>query len=135
MLPIAPTRILPAAVLALFLGVTLLCSVTGAFAQTLGPDEGVSPEGAIVPSPSLTPSQKSALYQAVLQQRGRRSTSRLEPTIGAPVSRAAELSDLPDQAGIDDTFDLKYAMVEGDVVVVDPIRMRVVDIIHGSVRP
>jgi hypothetical protein len=60
---------------------------------------------------------------------------RIDPTIGATVSRSVELADLPDQAGIDDSFVLKYAMVEGDVVVVDPIRMRVVDIIHGSTRP
>jgi hypothetical protein len=60
---------------------------------------------------------------------------RVDPTVGATVSRTVELSDLPDQAGIDDTLDLKYAMVQGDVVVIDPIRMRVVDIIHGSVRP
>jgi hypothetical protein len=30
---------------------------------------------------------------------------------------------------------LKYAMVGDDVVVVDPVTMRVVDIIHGSTRP
>jgi hypothetical protein len=29
---------------------------------------------------------------------------------------------------------LKYAMVEGDVVVIDPIKTRVVDIIHGDAR-
>lgn len=131
-LPIGPIRILPAAVLALLCSVAFLSSVAGASAQSLGPDEGVNSEG---PSLSLTPSQKSALYQAVLQQRGRRSTMRLDPTIGATVPRAVELSDLPDQAGLDDMFDLKYAMVEGDVVVVDPIRMRVVDVIHGSARP
>lgn len=126
-LPLGPIRILPLAALILL--------SSGALAQSLGPDEGVSPDGEIAQPLSLTPSQKSALYNAVLQQRGRISTMRISPTIGAPVSRAVMLSDLPDQAGLDDSFVLKYAMVEGDVVVVDPIRMRVVDVIHGSTRP
>jgi len=30
---------------------------------------------------------------------------------------------------------LKYALLEDDVVVVDTVRMRVVDIIHGAARP
>jgi hypothetical protein len=30
---------------------------------------------------------------------------------------------------------LKYAMVDGDIVVVDPIRMRIVDIIHDRAGP
>jgi hypothetical protein len=129
-LPIGSIRILPLAVPIFF-----AIGMSGAFAQSVGPDEGVSRDGEIAQPLSLTPSQKSALYNAVLQQRGRTSTMRIDPTIGATVSRSVELADLPDQAGIDDSFVLKYAMVEGDVVVVDPIRMRVVDIIHGSTRP
>lgn len=129
-LPIGPTRILPLAALILF-----LCGSATAFAQSVGPDEGASPAGGIAPSLSLTPTQKSAIYQAALQQRGHSSTMPIDPTVGAAVSRAAELSSLPDQAGINDTTVLKYAMVEGDVVVVDPVRMRVVDVIHASMRP
>jgi hypothetical protein len=30
---------------------------------------------------------------------------------------------------------LKYAMVESDVVVIDPIKTRIVDVIHGGARP
>lgn len=129
-LPIGPIRILPLAVLMFF-----STGTSGALAQSLGPDEAVNPDGGLTQPLSLTPSQKSALYNAVLQQRGRISTMRINPTIGAPVSRAVALSDLPDRAGLDDSFVLKYAIVEGDVVVVDPIRMRVVDVIHGGPRP
>jgi hypothetical protein len=127
---IGPIRILPLAALIFF-----STGVSATFAQGIGPDEGVSPDGEIAQPLSLTPSQKSALYNAVLQQRGRMSTMRINPTIGATVSRAVALSDLPDQAGIDNAFVLKYAMVEGDVVVVDPIQMRVIDVIHGDTRP
>ena len=35
----------------------------------------------------------------------------------------------------DDPMFLKYAMVAHDVVVVDPVAMRVVELIHGSTRP
>lgn len=131
-LPIGQSRNLPVAALIFF----LMCGTSGASAQSLGPDEAVSSGGGIAGrSLSLTPAQKSALYQAALQQRGRLSTIQIDPTIGATVSRSVELASLPDQAGIDDATDLKYAMVEGDLVIVDPIRMRVVDIIHGSTRP
>jgi len=135
-LPIGSIRILAIAGLIFFLG-----GPSGAFAQSVGPDESpgrgdaVGLEGAKAGAPSLTAGQKSALYQAARQQGGRASPIAIEPTIGASVSRSVELSSLPDQAGIEDTSALKYAMVEGDVVVVDPVRMRVVDIIHGSMRP
>ena len=40
-------------------------------------------------------------------------------------------------ASVDDApeKDLKYAMVEDDVVVVDPVKLRVVEVIHGTNRP
>lgn len=135
-LPTGPIRILAIAALVFF-----LCGESGAFAQSVGPDESpggdavVASEGGITQPPPLTAFQKSALYRAALEQGGHSSAIEIEPTIGASVSRAVELFSLPDQAGIDDTTALKYAMVEGDIVVVDPVRMRVVDIIHGSMRP
>jgi hypothetical protein len=135
-LPIGSIRILPIAALIFFLG-----GESGAFAQSIGPDESpgrdavAALEGAMAQAPSLTASQKSALYQAARRQGTRAPAIGIEPTVGASVSPAAELSSLPDQAGIDDTAALKYAMVEGDVVVIDPVRMRVVDIIRGSMRP
>ena len=114
----------------------LLCGVSASSAQSLGPDEAVNSSGGIAAQRlSLTLAQKSALYRAVLQQHGRFATIRIDPTVGATVSRSVKLADLPDHAGIDDAIDLKYAMVEGDVVLVDPIRMRVVDIIHGGTMP
>jgi hypothetical protein len=116
-------------VLAFFLG-------TGAcYAQSVGPDEAVGAHGAVTQKLALTPAQKSAIYNAVLQQRVRASTTRIEPAVGAPVSRSIELAAIPEQAGIADATFLKYAVVAGDVVVVDPIGMRVVDVIHRSIGP
>jgi hypothetical protein len=53
------------------------------------------------------------------------------------VPHAIALSDIPvqtlfDQDSLDDSRGnlLKYAIVEGEVVVIDSIQMRVVDVIH-----
>jgi hypothetical protein len=57
--------------------------------------------------------------------------------IGAPVPPSTELLDLPNLVSNDDTAAglLKYAMVQSDIVVVDPLSMRVVDVIHGGAKP
>ena len=65
----------------------------------------------------------------------RASSTQIQATVGASVSRSVPLAELPDQTGLVDAAFLRYAMVADDVVVVDPIRMRVVDIIHGHIRP
>lgn len=131
-------RILPvvAAILSLAALILTIPLAGSAFAQSVGANEAVSRDGAARGGGlTLTPTQKSALYHAVLQQRAGATTASIDPTVGATVSRSVPLSDLPSQGGIDDDTVLKYAMVQGDLVVVDPIRMRVVDIIHGSTRP
>jgi hypothetical protein len=104
-----------------------------AFGQSVGPDEVADAQGTLTPTPALTAAQKSAIYNAVRAQRVRSSTTAIQTNIGAPVPPSVTLSDLPPQDDTDDPTFLKYAMVEGDVVVVDPVRMRVVDIIRGGV--
>jgi len=105
-----------------------------AFGQSVGPDEAADAQGTLTPTPALTAAQKSAIYNAMLQQHVRASTTAIQTDIGAPVPPSVTLSDLPGQDDTSDPTLLKYAMVEGDVVVVDPVRMRVVDIIRGSAR-
>ena len=56
----------------------------------------------------------------------------IDAIVGAPVSRSVTLAELPDQTGLVDATFFKYAMVADDVVVVDPIRLRVVDVIRGN---
>jgi len=106
-----------------------------AFAQSAGPDEAIDFNGALQPAPWLTAAQKSAIYNAVVAQRWRASSVEIPKSIGAPVPPSAALSDLPGQDDADGAALLKYAMVEGDVIVIDPVRMRVVEIIHGGARP
>jgi hypothetical protein len=125
----------PLAALALFLGTAC------AFAQTAGFEEAVSPHGVVARKLALTAAQRSAIYNAVRQQKVRASATAVPAAIGAAVPPTIMLSSLPDQAvagqpWTDSWTDLlKYAMVEDDVVVVDPVAMRVIDVIHGSATP
>lgn len=114
-------------------------ATTRALAQNNGSDETFNTEGAVIPKLALTEAQKAAIYKAVLQQHVRSTTGdpvAVPASVGAPVSPAVELNELPDQAAaeVSVAVDLKYAMVADDVVVVDPIGMRVVEVIHGSAR-
>jgi hypothetical protein len=103
-----------------------------AFAQTVGPDEAVNVRGNPPRQIRFTDAQKAAIYNAVLRQRVH-SSATIPVTVGATVSPVVELAYLPRQATSADlaATDLKYAVVEDDVVVVDPVRMNVVAVIHG----
>jgi hypothetical protein len=112
--------------------------ISAAVAQALGPSEARGSSANVQPSIALTASQKSAIYSAVLRQRLRGASPADIPLIvGAPVPRAAPLLALPDEA-VGDEYTaqfLKYAIVEENVVLVDSISMRVIDIVHGGVGP
>lgn len=134
----------PRCSLLLVASVILSLGTGQACAQSSTLDETAGPDG-IAQSLPLTPVQKSAIYNAVMQQRVHSSGTSIAAQIGAPVPPSAELYDLPDQAtlgaapgaplGAEDGSPLKYAMVEGQIVVVDPIRMRVVDVIGQGTGP
>lgn len=115
----------------------LLGSACAAAAQTIGPDEAIGASSGITQEVSLTPTQKNAIYNAVARQKLPTQTHGITAIVGTPVLPSVLLSDLPSSAAIDSigTGFLKYAMVEDDIVVVDPIRMRVVDVIHGGAIP
>jgi hypothetical protein len=122
----------------LFLTAVILCVDAGRVcAQSAGPDEAVGPNGIATQQLALTPAQRSAIYNSIMRQRAPGSSRGITAAIGAPVPPSVALLDLPYQTGIGDGEDgfLKYAMVEGDVVVVDPIAMRVVDVIHPGAGP
>lgn len=112
----------------------LLFGSAAAFAQTVGPDEAIDVQVAPARQIRLTDTQKAAIYNAVLQRRVRGSAAEIPVAIGAPVSSVAELADLPGQAASGDpqAADLKYAMVEDAVVVVDPIAMCVVEVVRRT---
>jgi len=120
-----------------FLAAVILgLSTTGIRAQSAGLDEAVGADG-VTQSLQLTAVQRSAILSSVARRHLDGSTRGIVPIVGAPVPPSAALRDLPDQAALGTAGDglLKYAMVADEIVVVDPIRMRVVDVIHRRARP
>ena len=124
--------------------VAVVLGTASAFAQMAGPDEMVNAGGAVSQPLLFTDTQKATIYNALLRRHARGVPGypdAFPASVGAAVSPAAELAQLPDQATVLDAVgdtpvkDLKYAMVEGVVVVVDPVKMRVVHVIHGGARP
>jgi hypothetical protein len=126
----------------LFLSASLL-GLRAAAAQAIGPDEAVAPSGSLAQHIVLSPQQRRAIYEAVGRQRLHSAGPAVAAVVGALVPPSLALHDLPVQASSPgqaaDDFGvpvLKYAMVADDVVVVDPIAMRVVDVIHrDGVKP
>jgi len=129
--------------LALILGASVLgAGVLGpgsALAQSAVTEEAIAPNGAVMQSHAFTAEQRHAIYSAALRQKARAPSGRVPAAVGAAVPVSVELRDLPDQANAGDgdrtSRVLKYALVDSDVVVVDPLAMRVVGVIHGGARP
>jgi hypothetical protein len=116
----------------------LLAGSAGAFAQGASSDEAVNAHGAVTQTVMLTAAQRDAIYNAVVRQSVKTSANNIiSLSVGAPVPPLAELRDLPDQAaaGVASPTLLKYAIVAGDVVVVDSIKMCVVEIIRDGEKP
>ncbi len=101
----------------------------GAGAGNAGSDTGVS--GAIEQQPLLTPAQRSAIYAEVSKDTSKSSPKEFSAVIGADVPPMIELYTLPDDtlAAVPAAKFYKYTVVENKVVVVDPTKMRVIDVI------
>jgi hypothetical protein len=106
----------------------------GAAAQTTSPgspggDTGVS--GAIEQKLILSPAQRTAIYDQVSKDKSKVAPKDFSPVIGADVPPMIELYMLPDDvvAGVPAAKLYKYTMVENKVVLVDPTKMRIVDVI------
>jgi hypothetical protein len=124
-------RLSAAALVGLFFG------IAPALAQSAGPDEAIQPNGTVRQNLALTAGQRSAIYNIVIRQRAKPHADQISVAVGAPVPPTIDLVDLPDQATADNPSAalLKYAMVHGDVVVVDPVAMRIVDVIRNGAKP
>jgi Protein of unknown function (DUF1236) len=124
-------RLSAAALFGLFFG------IAPALAQSAGPDEAIQPNGTVRQNLALTAGQRSAIYNIVIRQRAKPHADQISVAVGAPVPPTIDLVDLPDQATADNPSAalLKYAMVHGDVVVVDPVAMRIVDVIRNGAKP
>lgn len=123
-------RIAALALIAFFSG------IIAADAQSATPTEAVQQDGSIVPPLALTQAQRNAIYNDVKRQRIHTPTAGIAAAVGAPAAPSLGLRDLPGvPAPGSAATDLKYATVARDVVVVDPIRMRVVEVIHSGAGP
>jgi len=126
--------------IALIAGTLILgCSVGGfrASAQTdnadgatiKGGDIGVS--GALEQKLILSSAQRQAIYEEVSKDKSKVAPKDFSPVIGADVPPMIELYALPDEAvaSVPAAKIYKYTMVENKVVVVDPTKMRIIDVI------
>ena len=79
----------------------------------------------------LTPEQRRAIYAAATKDKSKTAKARFPATIGAEVPPMLELYALPDDAvaGNQSAKFFEYTVVQDKVVLVDPTRMRVVDVI------
>jgi hypothetical protein len=96
---------------------------------TKGGDVGVS--GAIEQKLILSPAQRQAIYEEVSKDKSKVASKDFSPVIGGDVPPMIELYSLPDDAIASDPAAkiYKYTMVENKVVVVDPTKMRIIDVI------
>lgn len=99
-------------------------------AQTGNIDEAVSAQG-VTPKLELTPAQRSAIYQEVHKDNSKVAPSRFATHVGADVPPMIELYPLPDDilATNPETKFYKFTRVDDQVVLVDPIKMRVIAVI------
>ena len=77
----------------------------------------------------LTPAERSAIYATVSQDKSKVAPQPFSTKIGADVPPMIELYSLPDQTVAENPAAklYEYTIVENEVVVVDPTRMRIVD--------
>ncbi|GEM_PF-1327289 len=94
-----------------------------------GRDTGVS--GAIQQKPLLSPAQRNMIYAEVSKDKSKSSPRDFAPVVGGDVPPMIELYTLPEDAlaAVPEAKIYKYTIVENKVVVVDPIKMRIVDVI------
>jgi Protein of unknown function (DUF1236) len=79
----------------------------------------------------LTPKQRRAIYAAVSQDKSKTATKPFVAKVGADVPPMLELYPLPDRVLTENRAAnfYEYTLEQNDVVLVDPTRMRVVDVI------
>jgi hypothetical protein len=112
--------------------ILLASSIGVAAAQTTGPIESTSPDGSVNQQLALTFEQKSAILKAVGGDKMKTAHIPFSATVGAAVPPSVNLYMLPDQA-MNNAAAAKlyqFTIVQGDVVIVDPIQRRVVEVIR-----
>ena len=106
-------------------------------AQTAPPENPAAPHGdsgvsgAIQRMLILSPEQRAAIYQEVSKDKSKAAPKDFSPVVGADVPPMIELYTLPEDAtaNVPEAKLYKYTMVDNKVVLVDPTKMRVIDVI------
>lgn len=117
------------------LALALMAAPHPANAQAPAPPAGTTTPPAIANAQAqvqLSPEQKSAILAAIRQKGSTVAPSlTFRAAVGELVPPSIELYPLPDSAMAQAPAakNLKYTMIENQVVLVDPLTMRVVDII------
>jgi hypothetical protein len=119
---------IPIVVTAIVLG---CAAAPSADAQTGGIGTGPDLGGTLEQKLELTPAQKSAIYREVGKDTSKAAPTRFPAVVGADVPPMIELYTLPDDtlAASPTAAYFKYTVVQDQVVLVDPTRMRVIDVI------
>ena len=116
------------------LGLALAASVGPGAAQQPGPMTGTSSTATTSTDLQLTPQQRVAIYDSVSKQKVSRTPppANLHVAVGGDLPASMELYDLPPNiaADIPATKLYKYTLVQNQVVIVDPTKMKVIDIIR-----
>lgn len=106
------------------------CAGQQAHAQT-GTEASSSLGAADRQKPVLTPAQRRDTYAAVSKDKSKKARVQFPPVVGAEVPPMLELHTLPDKvlAENHDAEFYNYTIENDKVVLVDPTRMRVVEVI------
>ena len=85
----------------------------------------------VAPKLELTQAQRNAIYQEVHKDKSKVAPRRFATHVGADVPPMIELYTLPDDivANNPETKLYKFTRVDEDVVLVDPVKMRVIAVI------
>jgi hypothetical protein len=118
------------------LGSALVLAASGAIAsaQQPGAMTGTSSTATTSTELQLTAQQRSAIYEIVSKQKVSRTPPppNLHVSVGGELPASMELYDLPANIAVEipATKLYKYTLVQNQVVIVDPTKMKVVDIIR-----
>ena len=112
----------------------LASSMSVAAAQTTGPIEAPGPNGSVNQQLALTHEQKSAILKTVGTDKSKATHIPFSATVGGDVPPSINLYALPIEALNNNAAAKLYqfTLVQGDVVIVDPTRMRVVEVIRKT---
>jgi hypothetical protein len=99
--------------------------------------EGAAVSGTVEQKLVLTAAQRSAIYSAVSTAKNKKAPIQFPAVVGADVPPMIELYPLPDDAVADNSAAkfYEYTVVQDQVVLVDPTKMRVIDIIGPPPKP